>query len=72
MKSSLYTAYITELIYFPLKITQNITIKSYTVLQEIIINPESIKLIFIMKNMENIPIQLTVGKLKVSSDHICQ
>ena len=28
MKSSLYAAYITELIYFPLKITQNITIKS--------------------------------------------
>ena len=28
MKSSLRAAYITELIYFPLKITQNITIKS--------------------------------------------
>ena len=28
MKSSLYAAYITELIYFPLKITQNTTIKS--------------------------------------------
>ena len=28
MKSSLWTAYITELIYFPLKITQNITIKT--------------------------------------------
>ena len=27
MKSSLYAAYITELIYFPLKITQNITIR---------------------------------------------
>ena len=30
MKSSLCAAYITELIYFPLKITQNITIKSWT------------------------------------------
>ena len=30
MKSSLYAAYITELIYFPLKITQNIAIKSWT------------------------------------------
>ena len=30
MKSSLCAAYITELIYFPLKITQNITIKSLT------------------------------------------
>ena len=30
MKSNLYAAYITELIYFPLKMTQNITIKSYT------------------------------------------
>ena len=30
MKSSLYVAYTTELIYFPLKITQNITIKSKT------------------------------------------
>ena len=30
MKSSLYTVYITELIYFPLKITQNIAIKSKT------------------------------------------
>ena len=28
MKSSLCAAYITELIYFPLKITQNIAIKS--------------------------------------------
>ena len=28
MKSSLYAAYITELIYFPLKITQSIVIKS--------------------------------------------
>ena len=28
MESSLCAAYITELIYFPLKITQNITIKS--------------------------------------------
>ena len=28
MKGSLCAAYITELIYFPLKITQNITIKS--------------------------------------------
>ena len=30
MKNSLYSTYITELIYFPLKITQNITIKSET------------------------------------------
>ena len=30
MKSSLYAAYMTELIYFPLKITQIITIKSQT------------------------------------------
>ena len=30
MKSSLYAAYIIELIYFSLKITQNITIKSKT------------------------------------------
>ena len=30
MKISLYAAYITELIYFLLKITQNITIKSQT------------------------------------------
>ena len=30
MKSSLDAAYITELIYFPLKMTQNITIKSQT------------------------------------------
>ena len=28
MKSSLCAAYVTELIYFPLKITQNIAIKS--------------------------------------------
>ena len=30
MKSSLRAAYITDLIYFPLKITQNITIKIQT------------------------------------------
>ena len=30
MKSSLCAAYIAKLIYYPLKITQNIAIKSYT------------------------------------------
>ena len=39
MKSSLYATYITELIYFPLKITQNITIKSKKPCQQKWVHP---------------------------------
>ena len=35
MKSSLYAAYITELIYFPLKITQNIPLKAKPLLTKV-------------------------------------